>query len=84
MGWMVGTSFQTNADSLAAGCLLCGYGKELASLAWYGRLLRSKLFCLIPLAVVACSLLLSAEDAAGYAVSRGRTDADELRHLADD
>jgi peptidoglycan/LPS O-acetylase OafA/YrhL len=52
--WSVGTSFQTNADALAAGCVLAGIRGWLGNRAFYDRLLHSPAFLAIPLAVGVC------------------------------
>ncbi len=54
--WMVGTSFQTNADALAAGCVLAGARSWLGSQPEYLRFLQSAQFLTIPMAVVAALL----------------------------
>ena len=60
--WSIGTAFQTNADALAAGCVLAGLWSRLSSSGPYLRFLNSKLFILVPASAVCAGVLLSSED----------------------
>ena len=60
--WSIGTAFQTNADALAAGCILAGVWGRLSSSAAYLRFLNSKLFILVPASGVCAGVLLSSSD----------------------
>ena len=53
LAWSVGTSFQTNADMLAAGCLLAGVRDRLIGFGWYRGFLESRLFLALPALIVA-------------------------------
>lgn len=53
----IGHRFETMADALAVGCLLAGTRQWLQQQPLYQRLLRSKLFVLIPLLVFATNTL---------------------------
>jgi peptidoglycan/LPS O-acetylase OafA/YrhL len=53
LAWSVGTSFQTNADMLAAGCLLAGIRDRLIGFGWYRAFLESRLFLAVPALIVA-------------------------------
>lgn len=48
---LIGNSFQTVADAIATGCLLAGYKDSLMSQKWFQRIMNSKWFLLIPLAI---------------------------------
>jgi peptidoglycan/LPS O-acetylase OafA/YrhL len=61
--WSLGTSFQTNADALAAGCVLAGVWPWLSRCEEYLRFLRSNAFFLIPVAGLAACLLLARNEA---------------------
>ena len=50
---LIGHTFGTVADSVAAGCLLAGVGERLWSTARYRALIESRWFFLVPLAVLA-------------------------------
>jgi peptidoglycan/LPS O-acetylase OafA/YrhL len=53
----VGHRFETVADSIAVGCLLAGSAAWLQGFGPYRRLLASRAFALVPLAVFGASLL---------------------------
>jgi peptidoglycan/LPS O-acetylase OafA/YrhL len=53
----IGHRFETTADALAVGCLLAGMRPWLKQQPLYQRLLRSKLFLLIPLLVVVTNIM---------------------------
>jgi len=53
----IGQRFETMADALAVGCLLAGLRDWLQQQALYNRLLRSKLFIVVPVVVVATNLM---------------------------
>jgi peptidoglycan/LPS O-acetylase OafA/YrhL len=53
----IGYGFETIADALAVGCLLAGTRHWLKAQPLYQRILRSKLFFLIPLLVVATNTM---------------------------
>jgi len=55
--WYHMITFQTNADALAAGCVLAGIKGWLASKPLYMAFLRSPVFLLMPLAIVAAFTL---------------------------
>jgi peptidoglycan/LPS O-acetylase OafA/YrhL len=46
--WSIGTAFQTNADALAAGCVLAGVRAKLWSSSAYSRFQQSAAFLSIP------------------------------------
>ena len=69
--WSIGTSFQTNADALAAGCVLAGLRLRLWASPGYLRFQRSAGFLIVPLAGVATGVLLSYEDGFAVLVSYG-------------
>ncbi len=48
----IGQTFPTIFDTIATGCLLTGYWKEINEQPWFGKLLRSRWFVLIPIAAV--------------------------------
>jgi peptidoglycan/LPS O-acetylase OafA/YrhL len=50
--WTLGFSFHTNADVLAAGCVLAGIRPWLGTQPWYLRFLRSAWFLAVPAAVI--------------------------------
>ncbi|MGH7437541.1 MAG: acyltransferase family protein, partial [Polyangiaceae bacterium] len=53
----IGETFQTVGDSIAVGCVLAGYQKELHAWPRYRRLLDSSLFFLVPVVgVLACTV----------------------------
>ncbi len=60
--WSVGTAFQTNADALAAGCVLAGIWPWLSRNQSYLRFLKSRIFLVVPLAGMAAAFLLSQEE----------------------
>jgi peptidoglycan/LPS O-acetylase OafA/YrhL len=56
--WTIGTAFQTNADALAAGCVLAWAWPGLSKRPAYLRFLQSKSFIVVPVAgLLACALL---------------------------
>lgn len=55
--WSLGSSFQTNADALAAGCVLAGIRGWLADRPAYLRFLQSPWFLAVPAAILAGFLL---------------------------
>jgi peptidoglycan/LPS O-acetylase OafA/YrhL len=57
--WSIGTAFQTNADALAAGCLLAAIRPRLSHIESYQRFLRSRYFWALPLCAFAGASLLS-------------------------
>ena len=60
--WSIGTSFQTNADALAAGCVLAGIWPRLSRTAGYLRFLEAPLFLLVPASGLLACMLLSREE----------------------
>ena len=52
LAWTVGASFQTNADALAAGCVLAGIRPRLDACPAYLRVISSKWFAAAPLVVL--------------------------------
>jgi peptidoglycan/LPS O-acetylase OafA/YrhL len=60
--WSIGTAFQTNADALAAGCVLAGIRANLWSRPAYVKLQKSLTFFLIPAFGIGASVLLSHEE----------------------
>jgi len=56
-GELIGHSFETIGDALATGCLLAGCREWLWRNASYRAFLSSRLFALVPLAVVLCRYL---------------------------
>jgi peptidoglycan/LPS O-acetylase OafA/YrhL len=60
--WSIGTAFQTNADALAAGCVLAGIWPGLSQSDRYLRFLRSRTFLLVPVAGLAACFLLSHQE----------------------
>lgn len=52
----IGNTFQTTADTIATGCLLAGGGSYLLNKPWFRKLIDSKWFFLIPLAVIALNM----------------------------
>jgi peptidoglycan/LPS O-acetylase OafA/YrhL len=59
--WSIGTAFQTNADALAAGCVLAGIRGWLWARPGYPRFQKSALFLIVPLLGVAAGVLISHE-----------------------
>jgi peptidoglycan/LPS O-acetylase OafA/YrhL len=56
--WSIGTAFQTNADALAAGCVLAGIWSWLSCKASYLTFLESRRFLFVPaVGILACTLL---------------------------
>ena len=47
----IGNSFQTVADAIATGCVLAGYKDSLLNRKWFQRIMDSRWFFLIPLAI---------------------------------
>jgi len=70
--WTIGSGFPTNADALAAGCLLAGYRAELWQRTAYRSVILSSWFWLLPAALLTMVLFLSAEgwfmEYVGYSV----------------
>ncbi len=59
--WSIGTAFQTNADALAAGCVLAGVREWLWARPGYLRFQTSALFLIVPLLGAAAGVLISQE-----------------------
>ena len=59
--WRIGTSFQTNADALAAGCVLAGVRTWLWAQPGYLRFQQSRGFLAVPLVALGAAILLSFE-----------------------
>jgi len=59
--WSIGASFQTNADALAAGCVLAGVRVWLWARPGYLRFQRSWAFLAVPVVALAAAILLSFE-----------------------
>src|SRR5579862_5537226 len=57
--WTIGTAFQTNADALAAGCVLAGILPWLSKNRSYLSFLTSKWFLVVPAAVFGAASLLA-------------------------
>jgi peptidoglycan/LPS O-acetylase OafA/YrhL len=57
LSWTVGTSFQTNADALACGCVLAGITTWLGSQPGYLKMVTSKWFTLAPVLIFTASFL---------------------------
>jgi peptidoglycan/LPS O-acetylase OafA/YrhL len=57
--WTIGTAFQTNADALAAGCVLAGIRPWLSKNQSYRSFLNSKWFLIVPMCVLGGASLLS-------------------------
>lgn len=53
----IGAAFETVGDAIAVGCLLARYRQELWSRDWYRRLLTSRWMALVPLVVLAASMV---------------------------
>jgi peptidoglycan/LPS O-acetylase OafA/YrhL len=51
--------FETVADALAAGCVLAGYRARLWAIPWYQRLVSTRWFWLVPLAVIGLAFIKS-------------------------
>lgn len=51
--------FETVADALAAGCVLAGYRARLWAIPWYQRILTSRWFWIVPLAVIGLAFIKS-------------------------
>ena len=70
--WSIGASFQTNADALAAGCVLASIRTWLWARPGYLRFQRSLAFLALPLVALAAAILISFEQPplllASYAV----------------
>jgi peptidoglycan/LPS O-acetylase OafA/YrhL len=49
--------FETVADAIAAGCVLAGFRARLWSIPWYQRLVSTRWFWLLPVAVIALSFI---------------------------
>jgi peptidoglycan/LPS O-acetylase OafA/YrhL len=56
--WSIGTAFQTNADALAAGCVLAGIREHLWNSPIYLRFQHSRAFFLVPVLAAAAATLL--------------------------
>jgi peptidoglycan/LPS O-acetylase OafA/YrhL len=69
--WSIGTAFQTNADALAAGCVLAGTRGWLWAQPGYLRFQKSVSFLAVPVVAVAAGVLLSHEDGPLLLVSYG-------------
>ena len=69
--WSIGTAFQTNADALAAGCVLAGVRTWLWARPGYLRFQKSVAFLVVPVVAVAAGVLLSHEDGTWLLVSYG-------------
>ena len=69
--WSIGTAFQTNADALAAGCVLAGIRTRLWANPGYLRFQRSAWFLIAPLTGAAAGMLLSHETGALALVNYG-------------
>ena len=67
---LIGHTFGTVADSVAAGCLLAGAGEKLWSRDWYRSLLGSRWFIAVPMAVLAVGVF---EDRPRLAFTIGAT-----------
>jgi peptidoglycan/LPS O-acetylase OafA/YrhL len=52
----IGNSFHTIADTIAIGCVLAGYKDDLLRRLWFRRIMGSRMFFVIPLAVFALNL----------------------------
>jgi len=68
-GYEIGKTFETVADSLAAGCLLAGLQGALRANGWYERFLASRWFAVIPIAVLALCALQSGRPAVKYVIT---------------
>lgn len=53
---IIGSTFQTIADTIATGCILAGYKDDLLRLPWFRRIIDSRVFFLIPLFALALNL----------------------------
>lgn len=53
---LIGNTFQTVADTIATGCLLAGYKNDLLHRRWFRRIIDSRIFFLVPLAVLTLNL----------------------------
>jgi len=62
LGWSIGTAFQTNADALAAGCVLAGIWPRLSRSDRYLHFLRSRAFVVVPVVGAFACFLLSHQD----------------------